>query len=345
MVTRSPHVASFADIPPQFESEFGSIKQLDVSALPILRNMSIKRIVLEPGAIREPQWNVNANQLAYCVSGTVLVATLGSQDTFSCFVVAPGQMYHVESGAIYHIENVGPDRAELILVLRNEAPRHFSLLSSFNAMTDAVLGNTYGLPASAFRAFERSPSSQIVPREGPAEIPAQAGLPNARLFDVEGQHAPLSYEFGSARLARKQFWAALDDISMYSLRLSERGMREPHWHPITGELGYVAKGNGRMRILDPDGSLDEYVLSQGEAYFVPSAFPHHIENIGDDPFHFLIFFDQPTPGDVGYRATASAFSREVLAAGFRLRESELPEFPFTPADPLLVGRLNPLDPA
>jgi oxalate decarboxylase len=51
------------------------------------------------------------------------------------------------------------------------------------------------------------------------------------------------------------------------------------------------------------------------------------------------------PGDIGYRATASAFSREALAAGFGLRERELPQFPFTPVDPLIVSRVNPVDPA
>ena len=224
-----------------FENELGSVTQLDASSLPILSGLSIKRIILEPGAIREPQWNVNANQLAYCISGTVLVATLGNADSFSSFVVSPGQMYHVESGAVYHIENVGDTRAELILALRTERPQHFSLRSSFSAMTDAVLGNTYDLPASAFAAFDRLPSSQIVRRDGPPDIPSAAGLPNARLFDAEGQHAPLSYAYGHAKLARKQYWAALEDLSMYSLQIKNNGMREPHWHPITAEMGYVPK--------------------------------------------------------------------------------------------------------
>ncbi len=230
--------------------------QLDASALPILSGMSIKRIILEPGAIREPQWNANANQLAYCISGTVLVATLGSADSFSSFIVRPGQMYHVESGAVYHIENIADSRAEIILALRTEHPQHFSLNSSFSAMTDAVLGNTYDLPAAAFTAYHRSPASQIVHRDGPPEIPSTAGLPNARLFDAEGQHAPLSYAYGQAKLARKQYWAALEDLSMYSLQIKQNGMREPHWHPITAEMGYVAKGHARMRVLDPDGALD-----------------------------------------------------------------------------------------
>ena len=344
MTTKSPYVATLAEIQPAFENELGSVTQLDAGSLPILSGLSMKRIVLEPGAIREPQWNVNANQLAYCVSGTVLVATLGNGDSFSSFVVGPGQMYHVESGAVYHIENVGDTRAELILALRNEHPQHFSVRSSFNAMTDAVLGNTYDLPASAFAAFDRSPAGQIVRRRGAADIPSTAGLPNARLFDVEGQHAPLSYAYGHARLARKQFWAALDDLSMYSLQIKENGMREPHWHPVTAEMGYVAKGHARMRVLAPDGMLSEYILNPGDAYFVPRAYPHHIENIGEDDINFLIFFDQPTPGDVGYRATATAFSREALAAGFGIRERDLPQFPFTPIDPLIVGRHNPVDP-
>ncbi len=50
---------------------------------------------------------------------------------------------------------------------------------------------------------------------------------------------------------------------MYSIRVKESGMREPHWHPVTAEMGYVAKGHARMRVLDPDLAMDEYVLSPG----------------------------------------------------------------------------------
>ena len=59
--------------------------------------------------------------------------------------------------------------------------------------------------------------------------------------------------------------------------------------------------------------------------------------------HFAIFFDQPTPGDIGYRASASAYSREVLAATFNMHIDDLPNFPFTKTDPLIVTRNNPVD--
>ena len=339
----SRHVASLTAGEDLFESDLGRITQLSATSFPILSGMSLKRIVLEPGAIREPQWNVNANQLAYVVAGRVIVTTLGDGDSFSTFVVETGQMYHVESGAVYHIANVGDERAEIIAALRSDRPAHFSLQNSVNAMSDAVLGNTYGLPSRAFEVFDRHDATQLVRREGAARIPDGAGLPNARLFDAAGQHAPLSYAFGHAKLARKQYWAALDDLSMYSLTIGGAGMREPHWHPVTAELGYVQRGHGRMTVLDPDGSLDTYELEPGQAYFIPRAYPHHIEALEDDGIHFLIFFDQPTPGDIGYRATASAYSREVLSSAFGVRERDLPAFPFTPVDPLIVERVNPRD--
>lgn len=130
---------------------------------------------------------------------------------------------------------------------------------------------------------------------------------------------------------------------MYSLRIREDGMREPHWHPITAEMGYVHRGSARMTVMDPDGSLDTWYLKKGDVYFIPRAYPHHIEVVGSNEIHFLIFFDQPTPGDIGYRASISAYSREVLAATIYTHISALPAFPFTNSDPLIVPRCNPVD--
>lgn len=67
---------------------------------------------------------------------------------------------------------------------------------------------------------------------------------------------------GSARLARVQFWPALKDLAMYSLRIREDGMREPHWHPITAEMGYMHRGSARMTVMDPDGSLDTWYMNE-----------------------------------------------------------------------------------
>lgn len=345
MPGQSRHVHSLDHGDFEFKSELGSVTRVSADHLPILKGLSIKRLVLAAGSIREPHWHANAVELGYCVSGRALVGVLDSGSVFSSFVVGPGQMFHIPSGSVHHIENIGEGDAQFIIAFRHERPEDFSMHAAFGAMTDAVLGNTYDLPSSAFAAIPRSTKrAYIVKRQGPPTVPAIASFNNPHKFDIEAQHALLDVPAGSARFARDQFWPELKNISMYSLRLSDKGMREPHWHPETAEMGYVHKGRARMTVLDPDGSTDTYQLRSGDVYFIPRAYPHHIEQLGDDEMHFLIFFDQPTPGDIGYRATASAFSREVLAATLGTDVKTLPELPFTPADPLVVNRINPRDP-
>ncbi|TVY87850.1 Oxalate decarboxylase [Lachnellula willkommii] len=146
--------------------------------------------------------------------------------------------------------------------------------------------------------------------------------------------------------ARNQFWPALQDISMYALRIEEDGMREPHWHSSTAEMGYVREDEARVSVMDPDGSVDTgHILPQamGLLFFFPVAYPQQIEVIGDKEIHFLIFFNQPRPGDVGYRTSATALLRGVLAATFGVLQSQLSIFPTTTKYPLLVGRVNKRD--
>ena len=330
------------------ENDLGSIRRVTADSLPILSGMSIKRIVVNPGAMRTPHWHADCNELTYCMSGTSLVSVLDTYSRFSSFTVSAGEMFHIDSGSLHHIENIGEDAAEFILAFRSERPEDFGLAAAFGAMTDAVLGNTYDLPASDFAKIRRDTTDRkLAARSGDPVVQSAAHFDDPHKFAVEAQSPPIGIAVGSARLARLQFWPALKDLSMYSLRIREDGMREPHWHPITAEMGYVHTGSARMTVMDPDGTLDTWHLKEGDVYFIPRAYPHHIEVVPvtetAPDLHFAIFFDQATPGDIGYRASASAYSREVLAATFNMHIDDLPNFPFTKTDPLIVTRSNPVD--
>ena len=343
-ITRSSHSISLLEGEIVEENELGSMRRVTADNFPILQGMSIKRVLLNPGAMRTPHWHANANELTYCVSGTALVSILDNGSNFSTFIVTAGQMFHADSGSLHHIENIGDDVAEFVITFRSERPEDFGLGATFGAFTDAVLGNTYDLPAADMSKIRRTGvDHKLAARVGDPVIPAAAHFNDPHKFDVEAQTPGLNYATGTARFARDQFWPALKDLSMYSLRVNEDGMREPHWHPRTAELGYVQHGSARMTVMGPDGAIDTWHLNTGDVYFIPRAYPHHIEVIDVPDWHFLIFFDQPFPADIGYRASASAYTREVLAAAFDTHLDDLPDFPFTPADPLIVARLNPVD--
>jgi oxalate decarboxylase len=342
--TPTPHAISLWEAEIVEESEHGSLRRLTADNFPILRGLSIKRLLINPGAMRTPHWHANANELTYCVSGTSLVSVLDTGSRFASFVVRAGEMFHIDSGSLHHIENIGTDVAEFIITFRSEHPEDFGLAAAFGAMTDAVLGNTYDLDAADLARIRRNTNDRaLAPRHGDPDVPSTAYFDDPHKFGVEAMSPPVGVAVGSARTARVQYWAALKDLSMYSLRIREDGMREPHWHPITAEMGYVDKGGARMTVMDPDGTTDTWYLKEGDVYFIPRAYPHHIEVIDAPEIHFCIFFDQPTPGDIGYRASLSAYSREVLAATFNTHIDDLPDFPFTKADPLIVNRRNPVD--
>lgn len=344
-MTASRHVRSLLNAQPGYEGDLGSVRGVDAATFPLLNRMSMRRLLLAPGVIREPHWHANADELACCLAGTVLVSLLDTGDVFGSFTISAGEMFHIAVGSLHTIENVSDGEAELIIAFSHESPEEFSLHAAFGAMSDAVLGNTFTLPASDFAAVKRDTNSAIlVRRSAPTKVPPSAALPDPHKFGIATETPPIDSPFGTARVARAQFWPALKHLAMYSIDVKENGMREPHWHPNTAEMGYVHKGRARMSILDPDGSVDTYELQPGDTYFIPRSYPHQIEVLGDEDIHFLVFFDQPMPADIGYRASTTAISANVLAATFGIAPAELPPLPLTPIDPLIVERVNPIDP-
>src|SRR5215475_7125937 len=171
-IAPSTHSASLLTGEVVEESDLGSITRLTADNFPILDGLSIKRLVINPGAMRTPHWHVNANELTYCVKGTALVSVLDNGSRFSSFTIAAGEMFHIDSGSLHHIENIGTEPAEFIVTFRHERPVDFGLAGAFSAMTNAVLGNTYDLDASDFAAIRRNlVDHQIASRTGDPVVP------------------------------------------------------------------------------------------------------------------------------------------------------------------------------
>jgi oxalate decarboxylase len=97
-----------------------------------------------------------------------------------------------------------------------------------------------------------------------------------------------------------------------------------------------------MTLLSPGGSVDTYHLSPGDMYFIPAAYPHHIENLEDKETHFLIFFNQPMPLDIGYTGALAGFPPRIVAPTIGSTVATLPKIPEYPTDLLLVEKVNPI---
>ena len=276
----SEHLLKLSKLAPDEKSEGGLRIKANKKSFPILHGMSLYKLVLNPHGIREPHWHANADELGYCLRGQVLVSLYNTGDTKATFLVEAGEAFFIPSGALHDIENVGETAAELILNFSHESPEDFHLSSTMGMFSDAVLGNTWNVDAKVFQELKRSLKYSFASlRKKPPIIPDDTRYSSPYRYRLEAAHPLLMNAGGSARMARHDTWPIIKRQALYSLHLTGQGMREPHWHPETAELGYIHKGKGRMSIQNPSGSVDTYMMEEGDIYFIPRAYPHHIEKI------------------------------------------------------------------
>ena len=342
--TPGKHSFRLSTLVPQVTTATGTRTAVTVREFAALRGMSLAKLSIAPGCFREPHWHANADELGYCTAGEVLVTVFSTGNRHDVFRIAAGEMYTVPSGSFHSIENIGAGRAELVAAFSHQSPEDFGLSGAVGCMSPSVMGNAWGLEASALVGVTRSTEDVIFGKtDGPAEVPASAAKPNPLKFAIESIPPAIVNEFGSARVARSDVWPALRTQSMYSLRLGGNGMREPHWHPETAEMGYVRAGRSRMTIKSPSG-IDTFEIGPGDMYFIPHGYPHHIENLGSDELHFLVFFDRAMPNDVGYTGGIPAFPRRIVAPALGMTVATLPRYPERTADAMIVQKRNPVAP-
>ncbi|GAB7355312.1 hypothetical protein MBLNU459_g5846t1 [Dothideomycetes sp. NU459] len=196
----SKHKINLRDSRPVFGNEHGTIQEFTTSQLPILKNLSLQRVCFEAGGILEPKWVVNCNVLAYCPEGIILVNILDSASEMASFTVKPGQMFHVKSGALFHIENIVSQKGTVLLAMRHEKPKNYTMAGAAGAFTDAVLGNTFDVESSFFTKIRRPIDAKVIAcRQGVPTIPTNAHWPTPHRFDVEEMQPPTFAEgVGSA---------------------------------------------------------------------------------------------------------------------------------------------------
>ena len=336
------HKFPLAETNPQLSTPLGTKTQATKSNFPILKGLSLYRLTINEGCFREPHWHANADELGYCLSGKARVTLFASGNVHARFSISAGEMYFIPSGSLHSIENLGAEPAEFVITFSHESVEDFGLSGFVGCMSAAVMGNTWNLEESVLAGLTRSPHSVEfgqVPSVG--TLTESDGYASPYKFAIESRAPLLSNADGSAIVARRDTWPALKAQAMYSVRIHGIGMREPHWHPETAELGFVRQGHARMTVQSPDGSSETYELHPGDIYFIPRAYPHHIENLDGTEVHFLIFFDTPDVQDIGLTGAIPGFPINIVGPTLGIAGDQVARIPRLPSDLLLVGRLNP----
>lgn len=338
------HLLHLCKLTPDEKTEGGMRIKANKKNFPVLEGMSIYKLILHENGVREPHWHANADEMGYCVKGEVVVNIYNTGDTRSFFLVKEGEVFWIPSGALHDIENVGEGQAELILTFSHEDVEDFNLSTTLSLFSDAVLGNTWNVKKEVFEDLPKPKLSAFAAlRKSLTKIPDETRYSTPFRYNLEGSQPILINEGGSARVARENVWPLAKTRALYSLKLTGIGMREPHWHPETAELGYVKQGTGRMSIYHPSGKVDTFQMQAGDVYYIPKAYPHHIENLTNDLLHILVFFDQGMPKDIGFTGSIHSYSDDVLASITKATPEFFHKLPKYYADSFIVKKTNRVD--
>lgn len=330
------HFFNFNKLNPQKKYSGGSRISLTNSDLPLLNRISMAILKIAPQCSREPHWHPNAGELGYCVNGKAVMTVFSPGNAHDTFTVSPGELFFVPMGSIHDIVNIGDEEVQILLAYSNQNPEDLDLSQSFNSMSDRVLASTFSTNEKFINGLKNN-KDVFITSKCSMKKPILANITSRFKVNIEGINPQIISKGGSAKIANSYTLPTLENIAMFSLRLYVKGVREPHWHPNANELNYVIKGKAYLRILSPDGSVDEKEIGPGEGSYIPASYFHHIENAGNDELQMAVFFSNAIPNDIGISGAFSAYSNEELASVFGVSPDYFKDFNRIQQDVMIVA--------
>jgi len=141
------------------------------------------------------------------------------------------------------------------------------------------------------------------------------------------ESVPQQFEGGTNRTATQRNIPSLKGMAIYSLQIDPGCLRELHWHPNAGELGYCLQGQGTMGIFSPAGDNATFDIGVGSVSFVPTGYFHYIRNTGSETLRVIAAFTHETPEHLDFSETLAYVPREFLAETFGVPTEAFPDLP------------------
>jgi oxalate decarboxylase len=138
---------------------------------------------------------------------------------------------------------------------------------------------------------------------------------------------PQQFEGGTSRTVTQQNISSLKNLAIYSLQIEPGCLRELHWHPNAGELGYCLQGRGTMGVFSPAGDHATFDIGEGSVSFVPKGYFHYIRNTGPETLRVVAGFTNEVPEHLDLSESLEAVPRELLAETFGIATEAFPDLP------------------
>ncbi len=333
------HCFRTKDITPQKIYAHGNRLDVGKEIFPSLREMALSILTLHENGFREPHWHPNAHELAYCVEGKALITifSAGSSGGHDTFIIQEGELAFIPMGFLHHIQNIGKESLRFLICYNSSSPEDINLSSAVGVSPANALSATFHLPPSFFENIHASVAATFIEKSSSPVAVRNEWKTNQFKIDVKGMAPQIKNPGGAVRLINQFSFPVLHELTMYSLELEEKGVREPHWHPNAHELNFLIEGRAKILLLSPDGSVDSFDMFPGDMSFLPKGYFHYIQSIEGKKARFAIFFNHVFPSDIGISGALGAYPNPLLVDLFKTSDSYFDPLPKYQKDVFVVA--------
>lgn len=275
--------------------DVGSAWIVDKDNFPALEGVTCYTLELWDESMRLPHWHPNATELGYLISGEVQIILWRSPGESAVFTLSAGMCWFIPQGALHSLNNIGKDKAVMLVGFSSDRPKDIDLPVAFNGIP-APLRDAYTSPHSELKEWEGTISNPLVGKFYPDSSIKHQLTGSPYKFDL-AQVTPLfsQAEMGSVVWAVKDNWSILDKISLLRAHLKPRVARDVIWYPDVGTLYVVSQGQGLFSVIVPNQPPKPMPVKRFDYVFVPTGTLHTFMNDSNEDFEVIAFFTKANP--------------------------------------------------
>ncbi|MFF3444337.1 oxalate decarboxylase family bicupin [Streptosporangium sp. NPDC002721] len=312
--------------------EGGWTREITRRELPIATTLAGVDMKLNPGAYRELHWHKEA-EWGYVLEGSCRIGAVDQEGRNFLEDVERGDLWFFPKGVPHYIQAL-EEGVEFLLVFDDGGFSENStfMISDFFAHTPkSVLAKNFGwTPEQMANMPEKEKyifQGQVPPPLDSDRIVSPTGdVPQTFKHRMHAQQ-PQRFSGGSVRIADSTNFKAATTIAAALVEVDPGGLRELHWHPTNDEWQYYISGSGRMGVFASSGLARTFDFRAGDVGYVPFAYGHYIENLGDEPLIFLEMFRDSRFADISATQWMANLPPQVSADTLNVPRSMIEALP------------------
>ncbi|MGB3330649.1 MAG: cupin domain-containing protein [Thermomicrobiales bacterium] len=141
----------------------GTVQAITTGVVPKLTDMTLLRLVIEVGAVREPHWHGNAGEFNYCVRGSAEVGIVAPSGESWTFTLDVGDVAFIPNNWFHAITNVGAEVVEIVAFFDAVAPSRIDLSTMAGFFPPEVLAASLDVSPDVFTNLPHTGTVVIAP--------------------------------------------------------------------------------------------------------------------------------------------------------------------------------------